>query len=98
MAGGVLGAPLAAEAQSAEKVWRISVLSFTNLRGEAKLEAFRQGLRDRDYVEGQNLAIEYRSSEGKDELLPGPGWRACSVAGQCHRDIRDQADLRRNAG
>jgi putative ABC transport system substrate-binding protein len=68
--GAVLAAPLAAAAQSAEKVWRIGVLSFTSLRGEAKLEAFRQGLRDRGYVEGRNLAIEYRSSEGKDEFLP----------------------------
>ena len=63
-------APRAAEAQSTEKVWRIGVLSFTGLRGEAKDGAFRQGLRDLGYVEGRNLVIEYRSSEGKDELLP----------------------------
>ena len=45
-----LGAGLAvaqgAGAQLAEKVWRIGVLSFINLRGEVKDEAFRQGLRD----------------------------------------------------
>jgi putative ABC transport system substrate-binding protein len=68
----IVAAPLGAEAQPAEKVWRIGVLSFTSFLGEAKvrIEAFKQGLRDHGYVEGQNLAIEYRSSEGKDELLP----------------------------
>ena len=68
----IVAVPLGAEAQSPEKVWRIGVLSFTNFLGEAKvrIDAFRQGLRDHGYVEGQNLAIEYRSSEGNDELLP----------------------------
>jgi putative ABC transport system substrate-binding protein len=70
LAATIVAAPLPAEAQSAEKVWRIGVLSFTGLRGEAKDGAFRQGLRDLGYVEGRNLVIEYRSSEGKDELLP----------------------------
>jgi putative tryptophan/tyrosine transport system substrate-binding protein len=34
------------------------------------LEAFRQGLRDLGYVEGQNLVIAYRWSEGRVERLP----------------------------
>ena len=34
------------------------------------LEAFRQGLRDLGYVEGQNLVIEYRYAEGSAERLP----------------------------
>jgi putative ABC transport system substrate-binding protein len=69
--GSLLAAPLAAEAQSGGKIWRIGVLSFTSFPGEEnrRIEAFRRGLRDLGYVEGQNLAIEYRSSEGKDELL-----------------------------
>src|SRR5262245_21103069 len=68
----MFAAPLVAQAQPAEKLSRIGVLSFTNFLGAQKprIEAFRQGLRDHGYVEGQNLAIEYRSSEGKDELLP----------------------------
>ena len=34
------------------------------------MEAFRQGLRELGYVEGQNLVIEYRYAEGRDERLP----------------------------
>jgi putative tryptophan/tyrosine transport system substrate-binding protein len=69
---GLLLAPLAVEAQQAGKVWTIGLLSFTRFPGEEalRIEAFRQGLRDLGYVEGRNLAIESRYSDGKDELLP----------------------------
>jgi len=65
--GGLLAAPLAAEAQRAGKVPRVGYLS----QDSAFVEVFRQGLRELGYVEGQNIAIEYRSAEGKDERLPG---------------------------
>ncbi|MBI4489492.1 MAG: ABC transporter substrate-binding protein, partial [Deltaproteobacteria bacterium] len=60
-----------ASAQQAKKVPRIGFLS--PFIGPASLfhETFRQGLRDLGYVEGQNIAIEYRSSEGRDDRLPG---------------------------
>jgi putative ABC transport system substrate-binding protein len=70
LAGGLLAAPLAAEAQSAAKVPRIGYLA-PNLAASPHLrEAFRQGLRDLGYVESQNVVIEYRSAEGKPERLP----------------------------
>ena len=58
-------APLAAEAQPAGKVWRIGVLSIVPLPPVE--DAFRQGLRERGYVEGRNLVLELRFSEGRDE-------------------------------
>ncbi len=36
-----------------------------------RIEAFRQGLRELGYVEGKNIVIEWRSSEGKSERAPG---------------------------
>jgi len=70
LAGGLLTAPFAAEAQQAAKVARIGYLA-TNLAANPHLrEAFRQGLQDLGYVEGRNLVIEYRDAEGKDERLP----------------------------
>jgi len=57
MAGGLLAAPLAAEAQEAAKVARIGFLA-TNLAASSHMrEAFRQGLRDLSHVEGRNLVI-----------------------------------------
>src|SRR5713226_6983027 len=70
LAGGLLVAPFAAEAQQAAKIARIGYL-VTNLAANPHwLEAFRQGLRDLGYVEGRNVVIEYRSAEGKLERLP----------------------------
>ena len=60
-----------AEAQQPKKVPRIGVLwPFLPTVGPPLAEAFRQGLRNLGYVEGQNIAIEYRYSEGKDSRLP----------------------------
>ena len=70
IAGGLLAAPLAAEAQQAAKVARIGYLSI-DVAGSVHLrEAFLQGLRDLGYVEGRNVVIEYRDAEGKPERLP----------------------------
>ena len=59
-------------AQPAGKVHRIGWLSpgFPRPDGDPPLDAFRQGLRDLGYVEGQNLVIAYRGAEGKDARLP----------------------------
>jgi putative tryptophan/tyrosine transport system substrate-binding protein len=61
-----LGFP--AEAQQAGKISRVGILGNTPPSGSL---AFRQGLRDLGWVEGHNLAIEYRSDEGRRDLLPG---------------------------
>ncbi len=68
--GGLLAAPLVAEAQPAGKIARIGYLA-TNLRGspQASHEAFVEELRGLGYVEGRNVVIEYRDAEGKDERL-----------------------------
>jgi len=70
VAGGLLAAPLAAEAQPAGKIARIGYLA-TNLRGspQASHEAFVEELRGLGYVESRNVVIEYRDAEGKDERL-----------------------------
>jgi ABC-type uncharacterized transport system substrate-binding protein len=70
LAGGLLTAPRASEAQQAAKAPRIGFLGL-NLAINTNLpEAFRQGLRDLGYVEGRNVVIEYRNAEGKFERLP----------------------------
>ena len=66
--GGLLAAPLAAEAQPAGRVWRIAVLGNEN---NPPWEGFRQGLRDLGYVEGRNVTMEWRWSEGKTDRFPG---------------------------
>lgn len=67
----VLGAPLASDAQRPPKVHRIGFLGAASSSGYASLvEAFRQGLRDLGYVEGENIVIEYRWAEGRYDSLP----------------------------
>jgi ABC-type uncharacterized transport system substrate-binding protein len=61
-------APLAGEAQQAG-VPRVGYLAYNSL--PPLLEAFHQGLRDLGYVEGQNIAIEYRLADERPERL-GP--------------------------
>ena len=64
-AGGFLAAPFAAEAQQTPKVYRIAYVS-PGSRGEARvLDALRQGLRERQLIEGRNLVIEQRYAEGR---------------------------------
>jgi putative ABC transport system substrate-binding protein len=71
LAGGLLAAPLAAEAQQTTKVTSIGYLSGPSLSANAaRIEAFRQGLRELSYVEGKNIVIEWRSADGKFEGLP----------------------------
>jgi hypothetical protein len=52
----MLAAPPATHGQPAGKVWRLGVLSGGSA-GAAPLEAFRQGLRELGWVEGQNLIV-----------------------------------------
>src|SRR5262245_19552050 len=71
---GVVVLPIGAEAQPAGKVYRIGYLSSVSGsggRGESLIAAFRQGLRDLDYVEGRNIVIEFRWAAGDYERLPG---------------------------
>src|SRR6476661_6984627 len=60
-----------AEAQQPKKVPRIGYLSsFDPARESTRSEAIRLALRELGYVEGQNIATEYRYSEGKRDLFP----------------------------
>jgi len=71
LTGGLLLAPRVANAQPARKVSRIGYLTAGSVNSNpGVLEAFRQGLRDLGWVEGQNIAIEYRSAEGRFDRLP----------------------------
>src|SRR5215831_1447121 len=71
IAGAFFAAPLAAEAQQARKVWRIGYLQAGSREPNAYLnQAFEAGLRERGYVPGRDIVIEYRSAGGNVERLP----------------------------
>src|SRR5262245_27435700 len=63
---------VSAHAQQPTKTPRIGFLSASSLPAiSARIEAFRQGLRELGYVEGKNILIEWRSTEGQaDRGLP----------------------------
>src|SRR5262245_27023890 len=64
-----LGRPV--EAQQPKKIMRLGYLAAVSAAADApRLEAFRQGLRDLGYIEGQNLSIEFRHESGGFGRLP----------------------------
>ena len=64
-----LGVPV--DAQQPKKISRVGYLAAVSAAADApRLEAFRQGLRDLGYIEGQNIVIEYRHEGGGFERLP----------------------------
>ncbi len=68
---GLLAAPLPAKAQQAGKVYRIGYLAPVSASPfYPRTKAFREGLRELGYVEGQNIVIEYRAAEGKRNRFP----------------------------
>ncbi len=67
----LLALPFSARAQQPTKIPRIGYLSAASLSAiSARIEAFRQGLRELRYVEGKNIVIDWRSAEGKLDRLP----------------------------
>ena len=64
-------ATIESRAQAQNKIWRIGYLGATTAAGGAsRAEALRVGLRELGYVEGKNLAIEYRWADGNNERFP----------------------------
>src|SRR6266446_5001646 len=72
LTGSLLATPLAAEAQQAGRVYRIGIL--TNKASDPaesrQWQVFRLGLRERGWIEGENILIEFREAEGNSARLP----------------------------
>jgi putative ABC transport system substrate-binding protein len=70
LGGAAVAWPSPLGAQQAARRPRLAVLLYSNPQSDPNTESFRRGLRDLGYVDGQNIAIEYRYAEGKPERLP----------------------------
>lgn len=64
VAAGALGVLRGVAASDAARTARIGFVSTANPKRNPQLEAFREGLRDLGYVEGKNIAIDYRWAQG----------------------------------
>jgi ABC-type uncharacterized transport system substrate-binding protein len=72
LAFGVLAAPLIANAQGTRKVPRVGIVFATSPSvGQPNVNAFRAGLQDLGYIEGQTIVVEERWAEGKPERFGG---------------------------
>ena len=68
--GGAMTAPRALRAQ--QRAMPVIGSLYNNYAGPGPAVAgFRQGLSETGYIDGQNVAIEYRFSEGRNDRLPG---------------------------
>jgi putative tryptophan/tyrosine transport system substrate-binding protein len=67
---GVSAAPFGGDAQESGKVPRVGFLGPRSRSDGPFVGAFLQGLRELGWVEGQNIAIEYRFAEGRLDRLP----------------------------
>jgi putative ABC transport system substrate-binding protein len=84
LSGGLLAAPLAAEAQPVGKVPRLCFLTFDpGTPQSSRFDPFFQGLRDLGYVNGQTISIDYLSPDGRSERFP-------ALANDC---LRLKADI-----
>jgi putative ABC transport system substrate-binding protein len=70
LAGTLLAAPLAAEAQQADRVYRVGLLSGGSAASGDSLRTREDKLRELGYIEGRNLVVERRYAEGKLDELP----------------------------
>jgi len=69
LVGVLLASVHVCEAQQPKRVPHIGFLFTTSAPTfQSRIDAFRQGLRDLGYIEGQNIIVEYRYTEGKQDL------------------------------
>ena len=68
--GGAAAWPVAARAQQIGKVRRIGILDTSTRELNKDIAALFKGLQGLGYIEGQNLIVEYRSADGRNERLP----------------------------
>jgi acetyl esterase/lipase len=82
--------PVVARAQQVVNVWRIGILDTATRELNKDILALFKGLRTFGYIEGQNLIVEYRSAEGRNERLP-----ELSVYAGCNTRFRDEEDVKK---
>ena len=70
LGGTVVSWPLAVRAQQPAKVPRVGILSPAASETAATLTAFREGIRNLGYIEGQTIALDFRLSKGMMDALP----------------------------
>ena len=68
--GLLLASPVVAHAQPAGKLPRVGYLFYGSPGPSREIDAFRQGLRELGYIEGQSIAVEYRFASGQVERYP----------------------------
>ena len=76
-----------APAGAEEKIPRAGIL-FIGGREQPHLESFKQGLRERGYIEGKNITLVYRYAQGKEEAARRSRRRARARESRCHRHHR----------
>jgi putative ABC transport system substrate-binding protein len=95
LAVGLFAVPLVAEGQQPQVVYRVGVLSpFSASFGPGpSFEAFRQTFRELGYVEGRNVALEYRWADGRSDRFDNLAAELVPTPGGCHLCVVGYASI-----
>ena len=89
LGGATVAWPLAARAQTSRHLGILTLIGAQSARALGLFAAFEQGLKEYGWIEGQNISVEYRFAEAKEDALAGIAAELVRLRGSGRRQGAD---------